>query len=294
MSHDPGHPSAEALASPDYWRSVCPELTVSERGYPYRDGVDTRPLEPLLDQIHEGGFFHGDGFELVQEPMVSALREAIYELEEQGLGAPYVFVFDEAWRLFARLAPLVDRILGANHAVLPNLWAWHVRPGPNNAGWRRHRDNAVATGPDGELGRFTLWVPLTDTDITNGCIVVEPLPDAQGCDPIPMLTLRYGGLPLAAKAGTVLGWRQDLWHRGARSTERAQGPRISLSIEFENDRVPSSPRRLKSRWIPPFAQRLQLIGDAFLRYFKFLDVGPNGEYAVEAIKVAGQLAQDPP
>ena len=108
-----------------------------------------------------------------------------------------------------------------------------------------------------------------------------------------MLTLRYGGLPLAAKAGTVLGWRQDLWHRGARSTERAQGPRISLSIEFENDQVSPSLCRLKARWIPPFAQRLQLIGDAFLRYYKFLDVGPDGEYPVEAIKVAGQLAQAP-
>jgi hypothetical protein len=74
-----------------------------------------------------------------------------------------------------------DSILKSKHFVwwneMPKLdrdfWAWYIDPLKEEKGWQPHRDrDTMSTTPDPQY--CTVWIPLTDATLDNGCMFVLP------------------------------------------------------------------------------------------------------------------------
>ena len=159
--------------------------------------------------------------------------------------------------------------------MLPNFWAWHIPTNEGASGWPAHRDCSGQTrfqnSDTGDtLMSLSLWVPLTDVTADNACMSVLPRSHELRYDPPltdPEKINPDDGIPLPAKAGSVLGWSQDLYHWSGRMTENAKTPRVSLSLEFQNPAfAPMAEPLLDIRTPPSFEDRLQLIADQIPKY----------------------------
>tara|TARA_R110002111_G_scaffold63952_2_gene105377 strand:+ start:328 stop:1161 length:834 start_codon:yes stop_codon:yes gene_type:complete len=252
------------------WQTLAPRLTI---GAPCE--VTELPLsDEMLGEI--SGHFWQKGYfnipSLLNETETAPVRDAMYALDAADIPPVYIFLYDQPWWLFVRLNRLVQHFLGEKFAVLPNLWAWHLKA-EGARGWPPHRDCDADTvfgeGADAVLMSLSLWVPLTDTDEANGCMYVLPksgdgevevvlLPDK-----LDLLSARA----LPARAGSVLGWPQDLYHWGGRYSATAQNPRLSLSLEFQNCSFhPLAEPLINAAQLPSFEERLALIGSQFRKY----------------------------
>lgn len=191
----------------------------------------------------------------------------------------YIYLFDQPWWLFARLGVLLRHFVGDEFGVLPNLWAWHLdREGAR--GWPPHRDCDAETvfgeGEDAVLMSLSLWLPLTDADESNGCMYVVPKAHVVAGNALQKPDL-LDARPLSAKAGSVLGWRQDLHHWGGSYTTAAKNPRISLSLEFQNMAFePLAEPLINVRRPPSFEMRQKLIKEQFAKY-RHIDQGLGAE-----------------
>jgi len=207
---------------------------------------------------------------------------AIHALNRLRLPPVYIYMFDQPWSLFRRLGPLIRHFLGDRHFLLPNFWAWHIPARAGACGWPVHRDNDGVTrftDPDSgqTLMSLSLWLPLTDATIDNGCMHVLPRSRQAAIDTQTGdrgLINQEQGLALPARAGAVLGWAQDLYHWSGTATARAGSPRISLSLEFQNAGfAPMATPLLDIAAPPEFSERLALISGQIAKYRHMEDPG---------------------
>ena len=111
---------------------------------------------------------------------------------------------------------------------------------------------------------LSVWIPLTRATPHNGCMYVVPAPyaPASGKDIRPR-DIRC----LPAEPGDVLSWRQDLFHWGGRSSERARQPRIALGLELQGRTQHAFDRPLyRPGHVPSLDHRLALVGQNLWRY----------------------------
>jgi len=253
------------------WEKLCPSLTIghSFSVIPYQ--FTDEGLTEIADAFWEMGYLNiPPVFEIQElEPLIRALQI----LDEARIPPAYIYIYDQSWALFEKLRLLISHLLGEDYALLPNLWAWHLRSS-GATGWPPHRDCDSETvfnvGPDQLLMSLSLWVPLTHVDEENGCMFVVPRQQEGELEPGQELTLERlepfaTSLPVAA--GSVLGWPQDLIHWGGAFGENAKGPRMSLSFEFQNTSfTPLTEPLLDTASPPQFDQRLLLIQQQFSKY----------------------------
>ncbi len=261
--------NSDDLLSPRFWTVLAPALTI---------GVPTppRPLLPpagVLDgvaaDIARAGWsrWRPDGW----DADIAGLAECVGKLAAAGLPTPFVFVYDQAWLLFAGLAPLLIRLLGADYRGLPDFWAWHVAASDDAAGWAAHRDRGRrALLPDGGPAALTLWVALTDAAVENGCIHLVPADRDPTYGTPDEDSHRFPPDAVAAvpaTAGTVLAWNQAVLHWGGRSSRQAKAPRLSLSMEFQRGDVePFNRPLLPAGVFPDLKGRLGLIAKQLVQY----------------------------
>ncbi|MBO9508098.1 phytanoyl-CoA dioxygenase family protein [Thalassospira sp. A3_1] len=257
------------------WLSINPQLTIS--------GDDARIGDVPSVGADQGGFdgaphserFWEDGYFLIRDLLpvdsLTDLRAGIENLVANGLPPAMIYLYDEAWQVFRRLRPLLNHFLGDRVKLLPHFWAWHVNPGEDGRGWPPHRDyqGESAIGDD-MLISLSLWVPLGIANPDNGCMYVLPR-SFEKCYHQPVAKPEDVALQdvraLPAGPGTVMGWRQDLYHWGGRSSAFASEPRISLSLEFQNAAFdPMADRLLDLEQPPVFRERLELIVQQFAKY----------------------------
>jgi hypothetical protein len=265
----------------DFWREIAPGLTICQDNpgtSPVSFGDDT--LKDISARFHDEGYLHLDP--VFERAELAPLGDGIVALKEAGFPPVFIYLFDQPYALFARLAPLIDHFLGGRFALLPNFWAWNIPLESGARGWPPHQDCQAKTRfPDGAGGEIlmslSLWVPLTDATTDNGCMSVLPrsrehkydlpLDDPDGIDPV-------DGVPLPTGAGSVLGWPQDLYHWSNRVTEQADTPRVSLSLEFQNTAFDPLAKPLLDVFVPPsFESRLNLIQQQFSKYRHMEDTG---------------------
>lgn len=250
----------------EFWRALAPDLTVSgELAIEYAE-IAPETLRRIRRSLENDGYFEVP--ELISGSAFERCRDAVRLLELRGWPAVFVYVFDEPWRLFTALHNLLISILGEQYRAVAGFWAWNIPPLDSAAGWRPHRDRGEVTISNGRTELLTLWLALTDATQQNGCIHVVPASCDSGyatSDLNPDLPNVALGRPVPAKAGTVLGWTHHLLHWGGRSSSAADGPRVSLSMEFQRGDVPLRDA-LISYGIPPFDLRLALIGAQILRH----------------------------
>lgn len=247
-----------------FWSALAPELAQPKRNW------NSSPVALSLSVYSAASTsMEVDGF-LQMDPVFSPsemgpIRDAIMKLESVGLPPVFIYIYEQPWMLFHRLRPLISHFLGDHFSLLPNFWAWHIPTVEGTSGWPRHRDCEGETrfeNTDGSqtLMSMSLWLPLSDATVDNGCMHVLPRSWGASDD-------HQKGLPLPAQAGSVLGWAQDLEHWSGQVKGCATSPRISLSLEFQNAAfAPMAQPLLDLDAPPPFEQRLALIRQQIPKY----------------------------
>jgi hypothetical protein len=259
------------LSDPGFWRDLCPGLTITDHPFipapPRRSPVDSTALESLLSQ---------DGY-LVTEPLVDEderrpLVAAALRLQDAGLPSAFACVFDEYWRLFHGLEPLLASVLGAHYLIVPDgLWLFHVPPDATGLGrWTAVGPHRDSIGPDAHLQRtgapgiLNIWVALTDATPLNSCIYVLPASlDAAYADgrdeAVDAVSLQHVRA-VPAPAGAVIAWTPHLLHWGGRPSPLAAGPRISAAAYVQRaDLPPYHPDAFAPDAAVPFEARLRWI-----------------------------------
>jgi hypothetical protein len=208
----------------------------------------------------------------VVEPDLSArLAAAIAHLASLGIPPVFSLVYDQFWEPAFRLRNIIALAFGADCAILPAFWVWHVDPAKSESGWRPHREiGHEALFADRRPKALSAWIALSDATPLNGCMHVVPAdrdPTYGTAEDGRHGTVMSEGRALPAAAGDVLIWTQALLHWGGQSQPGASAARISMSFEYIHGGVEPYDRPLvEPAAIRPFAARLRLIGQQILRY----------------------------
>lgn len=255
---------AARMADPAYFARIVPHLSVDALpdGRVPVPGPTGRRL--LADLRHDGYFAYDPGSD---RDLVRRLRDGVMLLRRSGLPAVFLWMYADTWSLFARHHPVWSAVLGEQYKVLPCFWAWHVPLGAQHSGWAVHRDRMKGPAnvrPDGTPLTLSVWIPLTAATPKNGCMYVVPAPWApEKSKDIQLSDVRA----LPAAAGSLLAWRQDVFHWGGRSSDDAEEPRISVGIELQRGDVPAFDRPLLEPWkLPSYRHRLSFLGANLWRY----------------------------
>jgi hypothetical protein len=139
----------------------------------------------------------------------------------------FSFVYDQFWA--APWAPSIGdlalKYLGQGYRQNPNLWTYYVAPQKGAGGWPPHTDS-------GRVDRLTVWIPLTDTSVDNGCIYVIPRDRMPAC------------LPQDFHAITAVNW-QEL--TGLLHSVRALPARAASALGGPNRSFTGDPSQAKIR-----------------------------------------------
>ncbi|NVJ93162.1 MAG: phytanoyl-CoA dioxygenase family protein [Methylocystaceae bacterium] len=275
--------NANTLLDLSYWSGLNPHLNISEKLVFSKPLPMTQDcLEEISDTLHHDGYLHQPPLFIPQD--IQALRRGIETLVAHDLPAAFIYVYDETWDLFQQLDGFLSHFLGNNFGLLPHFWAWHINKDQRGttSGWPPHVDYpGECAFFDDYLVSLSLWIPLSDATAENGCMNILPLSRQKEYDqPIkePTDILLQDVRCLPAQAGSLLGWRQDLWHWSGRSSKYAKEPRISLSLEFQNRAFEPLCPPLFDLTNPPAPQeRLRLICGQFAKYDHMERVSPELE-----------------
>ena len=89
---------------------------------------------------------------------------------------------------------------------------------------------------------------------------------------------------LPADPGEFLCWNQAVLHWGARSSRHADGPRLSMALEFQRGDVPPFGEPLTAPDEPlAFERRLKLVALQILHYDHMYPLAPDLRAAAQAI-----------
>ena len=225
---------------PEFWRELCPGLTVS-------DGSHDRPPAasdvPLAAAEHMRADLAHDGYivvpEVIESRSCAKLADCVRQVVGAGFPAPFALIYDEFWDLQVRAGPILQAVLGQGPLMIPDIWIWCVDGAYETQGWRPHRDTIEPTSrADGMPETITMWIPLVDVGPANSCIYLLPkFADPDYPAVVPESALTSAALAhvraLAATAGSVLCWDVNVLHWGSAYTLDAQTPRINISFYFQ-------------------------------------------------------------
>jgi protein arginine N-methyltransferase 1 len=264
---------------PAFWLAMNPELSIGAATPPaWFDalGADVEAVAALAARFREEGYFQMPP--TLPASLMEQMRAAVDRLRAAGWPAVFAFVYDEFW-LVSRCAPVtafLNTVLGSGYAQIPHVWTHYVKPKPGATGWPPHYDD-----PD-RPNRVTVWIPLTDATLDNGCMYViardrvpadiaQQLPEMTSLPMSAADRLLLATKALPARAGSLLGWNFDVMHWGSMCTRdvNPDEPRISLSQEFiargtepASDEVPL----VGVDALPTLRERLRIVGQAIVAY----------------------------
>jgi hypothetical protein len=262
-----------------YWRTLCPELGI----------MSTKSLDYLQDtplsseqaawacaHLERHGYFQIPG--IIVQTAVERMYKCVETLRNSGWPPVFSFMYDEFWAIerTPSVINFLNRKLGTGYVQAAGVWTYRVEPQVRASGWSPHVDSR------NDEERITLWIPLTDATIGNGCMYVIPRdrvpPNLPTCY-LDWTTISKDDLgillrnvtPLPATAGSVLGWSNSLIHWGGRALESSSFPRISIGVEFMTERATprSWEKPVYDLKLPDFATRINAIGQSLLYYDKF-------------------------
>ena len=281
MSSADAERRAERARDVARWRELAPALTI---GGAAPTVATSSGVLPLADaelraagaQLREDGYFQTPP--LVGGAALASLNAAVDAIVADGWPPVFAWVYDELWHCarVPAVRALVGAALGGEHAQIPHIWVHVVPAAAGAAGWRPHFDGFGAR-------RASVWLALTDATLDNGCIHLVPrrsLPAIfrqsgvdRGAVPVAdALRALKATRALPAPAGSALVWTFDVLHWGGPCV-RPGAPRRAISMEFlaaweapDEDEMPLVP---VAGPLPPFADRLRMIGQAIRTYEKF-------------------------
>jgi hypothetical protein len=261
----------------EYWQRFFPAMGVLElQSFDHLESVALSSEDEIGALVHlaKHGYFQTPP--LTASDVIARMCTSVEALRSAGWPAVFSYVYDEFWAAFRTpsMVRLLSRYLGAGYLQTSGVWTYRVNPQQRASGWPPHVDSRNE--------RLSVWIPLTDATIDNGCMYVIPQDSVPPGLPLCYLdwtsvsaqelkTLLHNVTPLPAAVGSVLGWNNRLIHWGGRATEPAACPRISIAAEFLHARA--KPHRAElpvfDANLPDFPVRLRVIGQAILAYEKF-------------------------
>lgn len=263
----------------EYWRTLFPGLKVMELGsVDHLESVALSRVQEIsaLAHLKKHGYFQLPS--IIAPAVIGRMSASIEALHTAGWPAVFSYVYDEFWAVLRTpsIVRLLSRKLGAGYLQTAGVWTYHVDPRNQGSGWWPHVDSRNNTE------RLTIWIPLTDAHVGNGCMYVIP----QDCMPCGLSgcylewtsvsrqeleILLHSATPLPAACGSLLGWNNSVIHWGGRALEFTASPRVSIAAEFLSEgTIPGSGETpVFDAMLPDFADRLRVIGQAILAYDKF-------------------------
>jgi len=257
--------------SPSYWAALAKTAAL-----PPEVGLDDAELERAALHFREEGYFATRP--VIAPGAAEALRSIVERVVAAGWPAVFAFACEPVWAVSqsSSLVRLLTRALGEGYRHREQIYCHWVSPVKGAAGWSPHVD-----GP-GSQRRLSVWVPLSDATLENGCMMVIPKSrlgaELQGVAFHERTSfgfaethkLLHAARALPAKAGSLLGWDFDVVHWGS-MCDGGGHPRVSLAIEFESAAAPAgeSPR-FDPLVVPPLEQRMTAIARAVLGYARFV------------------------
>jgi len=308
-----GHPAATV----DYWEALAAgrlHLGGSQDAS-QEVAIPQSERESLQAQLGQGGYLQCStiawGAYGVDLEAIAATMEA---LKQAGWPPGFIFMYDEAWALARVLWGVVQPVLGHEVELEPSLTAFQLSTSQENDtktigknfGWP-HRDYNFSESnyADGTPKCLSIWLPVTDATLDNGCMYVVPKefdpeyeldgsyghmrPAIEGSDSL-STELRFGfqgSRALPAPAGTVLAWHGNLVHWGSPCHCTASTPRASLAFTFRRSDVESmhtkGPQKMKKSETCELnlSQRLQLACQSIMLYKSWYTSQPS--FDVDAI-----------
>jgi hypothetical protein len=273
----------ERAWSADYWRALCPWLSIATTGERIRrSDFDLASVEAASDVAVEEygarGYCSCENVFDLQE--LDQLRKAVFTVRGAGWPMIFAFVYDEFWTILhaPRLDHFLTSVIGQGYQPSARFWVNYVPPIEGGAGFLPHIDGGAGH-------TVTCWVPLTHATPDNGCMYVieraagsrDLLRDFKQIDlftrqQMVLFTAHARALPIAP--GGFLAWPQDTVHWGG--IYRRGEARLALSWEFmpstaENFDTALSAALLREHPLPVFENRLRWLCHALLR-FKGRDV----------------------
>ena len=261
------------LLDPDFWQKFARGgLTVMDPKLRVLDGshmANKEVCESQREHLYKRGFLKADanGFDWSKADVdMDAIAATMDALKEDGWPPVFVYMFDQPWRLCAGMFELMGPILGFEDIELEaSVFGWALdkptldelerqQTGEDKV-WGNfgmpHRDLAFDKChlKDGTPSVVSVWVPVTDATLDNGCMYVVPREHDKffdKCGPMEMddhytpfddRHFPYACVhPLPVSKGTPLAWHPNTIHWGSSCSAYADKPRKSLAMAF---RLPS-------------------------------------------------------
>jgi hypothetical protein len=258
---------------PAYWESLRPSRS-GETCMP-RSELSADEADAVRPTYARHGYFKLRP--LVQENDVAYMLAIVKALRREQWPLVFAFIYDEFWQVVRSesMIRLLTHLLGPHYSQNSHVWTYWIASRASSAGWPPHIDG---NGKE----RVTVWIPLTDATVDNGCIYLVPrrriptslAPDFRTWDRVGRAELQqllHGSRALPAEAGSVLGWAHDVIHWGA-VCEDSSTPRVSVAMEFVGSAANPGPGEhplVPAAALPPFEQRLAIIGRCILDYRRF-------------------------
>jgi phytanoyl-CoA dioxygenase PhyH len=260
-----------------YWKALYPSFSLCDdaSAAPEVPPFDATTLDKAKDDLTSRGYFLVEG--AIGGSIVGPMLGCVEAVRKAGWPPVFAYIYDQLWLVW-RIAPVAQMVtagLGADYRWIPHGWCHYVHPVSGASGWPPHVDGNLSN-------RMSIWIPLTDATLDNGCIYVVPgnLNTAgigerralKAASNLQMRELLQRGRALPARTGSILGWNFRILHWGS-VCHVAGAPRVSLVMEF----IGAGERALDSELplydpqegLPPLPQRLHAIGRAILQYKRF-------------------------
>jgi hypothetical protein len=267
-----------ALASDRaYWKALYPRFSVCDDALaaPKVPPFDAPTLDKVRKDLASRGYFLVEG--AIEGSIIGPMLECIEAVRKAGWPPVFAYIYDQLWLVW-RLAPIAQLLiagLGPDYRCIPHGWCHYVQPVTGASGWPPHVDGNLSN-------RMSIWIPLTDATLDNGCIYVIPgnlntsgigeRRALSAASNLQMRELLQRGRALPARGGSLLGWYFRILHWGS-VCHVADGPRVSLVMEFicARERAFDSELPLYDAQdgLPSLPQRLHAIGRAILQYKRF-------------------------
>jgi len=183
---------------------------------------------------------------------------AVLRAHSLNLPPVFCFMYDATWTAVMGMWAFAEAVLGAECVLEPSVAAFKLdhaqtRAGKRYAGnnfGRPHRDysRAEALDENGKARVLSVWLPLNDVTLKNGCMYVVPRQKDTGYEQADQGNLApdvpLDGVRALAPyaAGTLMAWNGNVVHWGsACEREGALDPRASLALVFRRADVPPDP-----------------------------------------------------
>jgi hypothetical protein len=267
--------------SPAHWAALAPDLDAGcSSGSLETRGLDADERDAALRLLAAEGWLRTEPF--LAPDLIAAMRRAILRVVAAGWHPVFAYVYDELWQILR--APSVRAIaaaaLGPGYHQSPRVWAFCVRAEKGAAGWPPHVDGGAGTHT---ADRITLWIPLGDATLENGCMYLVPkdlvpartaddfASDMSAIDAHTWRAMLQGARAMPARAGSLLAWDFQVVHWSS-FAGAPDAPRVSLAVECLGEQVTPTPSELPlldPEAIPPFAERLRAIARGIVSYERF-------------------------